>query len=273
MKAIMFSKHLLGKNLQEMIELAQGWGLDGYDLAVRPGYPVNPDNAATALPEAVKMFRDAGLDIPMVTGNFDLLSPDHPTARPLLSAMDAADVRLLKLGYFHFNPEEGDYWAEVVRIRDIFTQWELASREFGVRICYHTHSVRCMGLNASALMHLLRGFNPAHLGAYIDAGHLVAEGEEFAVAAAIVQEFLAIVAVKDFLLEREEVNGHGSAKRSVVEAGKGMVNWTQVFETLNRIGYDGPVSIHCEFGVEPDEFLPAAGREIAFFRQYIPKEG
>ena len=103
MKLIVFSKMLQEKSVAELIELAQRHGYDGYDLAVRPGHPVNPDNAAAALPQAQAQMEQAGLQIGMVTGNFDLLTADHPLAEPLLAAMDSANVRLLKLGYFRFR--------------------------------------------------------------------------------------------------------------------------------------------------------------------------
>ena len=143
--------------------------------------------------------------------------------------------------------------------------WAKLAEKHNVRICYHTHSNRCMGLNAGMLAHLVRGFDPRHIGAYLDAGHLVAEGEEFAVAVAIVREHLAMVALKDFLLQRTQRADHGSVSRDVVEAGVGMVDWTAVFAELVRIGFDGPLSVHCEFHVDEGAFTAAAARETAFF--------
>ena len=45
MRFIMFTKMLQKKSIDELIALAKAWGLDGYDLCVRPEYPVYPDNA------------------------------------------------------------------------------------------------------------------------------------------------------------------------------------------------------------------------------------
>jgi sugar phosphate isomerase/epimerase len=269
MKLILFSKMLKEKSVAELAELAVSLRFDGFDLCVRPGYAVSPDNAATALPEAAALLRRQGLDVPMVTGNFDLLAPDHPTARPLLAAMDKADVRLLKLGYFTFKPPALDYLAEVDRVRRIFDAWQPLARQYGVKICYHTHSDRCMGLNAGSLMHLLAGFDPACLGAYLDPGHMVVEGEAFDTALAMVRSHLAIVAVKDVLLERVEKNGHGACKVHWVPAGKGMVDWSAVFADLRAAGYDGPLSVHCEFEVPAGGFADAARREAAFFRAQL----
>ena len=205
----------------------------------------------------------------MVTGNFDLLHPEHPTAEPILGAMDAADVRYIKLGYFRYDPVIQEYWNEVDTVRRAFEKWEKMGAKHNVKICYHTHSDRHMGLNAGTLAHLIRGFDPRYIGAYLDTGHLVAEGEEFTVACGIVKEHLSLVSLKDFLLSRLVKQGHGSVKRDVVEAGHGMVDWTAVFAELKRLKFSGPMSIHCEFNVPEDGFLAGVEREAAFFRRML----
>jgi len=266
MKVIVFSKMFRDKSVDELIELAEAYGLEGYDLCVRPGYPINPDNAGEQLTAAVKQMNKAGLSIPMVTGNFDLLAPEHATARPILAAMDRAGVRLIKLGYFAFDPLKDDYWAEVSRIRRLFGGWENLGREYGVKICYHTHSHRCMGLNCGMLAHLIEGFDPQYIGAYIDPGHMAIEGEEFALGAAIVRRYLSILGMKDSIVKREAANGHGRKVADFVPAGEGMVNWTAVFDDLARMGFDGPLSVHCEFTIAPEAFMQTFRREVAFFK-------
>ncbi len=268
MKLIVFSKMLQEKSIAELVELAQKHGFDGYDLAVRPGHPVNPDNAAAALPQAQTQMAQAGLQIGMVTGNFDLLTADHPLAEPLLAAMDSADVRLLKLGYFRFEPQTMDYWEQVDNVRRAFSAWERLASIYNVKICYHTHSHYCMGLNAAALMHLLRDFDPAYLGAYLDPGHFAVDGEPFDFGLAMAREHLSILSVKDVLVQRVEKNGHGAAKALWVAAGEGIVDWTAVFGELRRIEYDGFLSIHCEYDIDDDEdWFDTFVREVAFFRR------
>ena len=46
-----------------------------------------------------------------------------------------------------------------------------------------------------------------------------------------------------------------------------MIDWTTVFGNLRRIGFEGPVSVHCEFEVPRTAFLQAVKREIAFFKR------
>ena len=60
-------------------------------------------------------------------------------------------------------------------------------------------------------------------------------------------------------------------RRRVVEAGRGMCDWTAIFEELKRIKFDGPVSIHCEFEVDQEEMFSAIKREVAFFKNLLDK--
>ena len=63
MKFVYFTKLLKGQDLDGLVGFCKDTGLDGFDLAVRPGYPVHPDNVAAELPKAARQFKDAGLII------------------------------------------------------------------------------------------------------------------------------------------------------------------------------------------------------------------
>ena len=275
MSLVLFTKSLSDHGVAQLTERGHALGVDGYDLCVRAGHPVEPDTAATTLVAAVRDLQAAGLAVPMVTGPFDLLRPDHPAAQPIMAAMDAADVRLLKLGYFAFDPVRENYWEAVERTRAALAGWSELAARYRVKVCYHTHSRGNLGLNAGMLAHLLRGFDPARIGAYLDPCHLLIEGEEFATGAAIVADHLAIIGLKDALLVRERraagaAQGaplaHGAAAIKWVEAGAGMVDWSAVRATLHRLAFSGPLSIHCEYEDPPGGHLAAMQREVAFFR-------
>ncbi len=124
-----------------------------------------------------------------------------------------------------------------------------------------------MGLNASMMAHMLRGFDSQYFGAYIDPGHVVAEGEEFVFALAILKDYLQMIGLKDVLKTRSEKDGHGSVSASWLEAGQGMVDWTTVFADLVRIGFKGPMSVHCEFENPVGGPIAGAKREVAFFKR------
>ncbi|MGD0089779.1 MAG: TIM barrel protein [Planctomycetota bacterium] len=273
MRLVMFSKTLKDKDAAGLVELAKKHRLDGYDLCVREGYTASPQNAATALPQLVKALAAEGLAVPMVTGPGDLVWPNHADAEPLLAAISAAGVPLLKLGYVHYEPRS-DYWQRVDEVRRALSKWEKLGEKHGVRIVYHTHSCHgqtCyMGLNCAALMHLLKDFDPRHLGAYIDAGHMAVNGEPFGFGLSMVRSHLAAVALKDVLPFREEAAGEGRVGHHWLTAGAGVVAWSEVFAELRRVGFAGPLSIHCEYESQgPEDFQTKLGREIAYFRDKV----
>ncbi len=270
MKLILFSKHFAGLDLATLADQAKALNIDGYDLAVRAGQAVHPQNVTKALPEAVSFFKKEGLVIPMVTARGDLLSPEDPEAKPLLEAMDRADVRLLKLGYFHYPAAKApDYWDEVSRVRSVLEKWGKLGATYQVRICYHTHSATeksyfYLGSNASNLMHLLKDQDPRYLGAYLDTGHLEAEGEPFDYAVSIAKKYFSILSVKDVAVEKK----NGEKKIHWVPAGEGRVGWDGVFASLAQRGFDGPVSIHAEYKCEDQKsFLEKLPAEITFFQK------
>jgi len=272
-KIVVFSKMFKDNSIDEMIQIALDYNFDGYDLCIRPGHPVNPDNVTEKLLPTTTKMKQAGLIIPMVTSDIELLSPDDPTAEPILATMDAADIRLIKIGYTFFDPLTQDYWDVIERMRQDNEGWQRLAKKHNVKICYHTHNERVMGINAAALCHLLNGFDPQYMGAYLDPTHLMLEGEEFTFALSMVQRYLALVAGKDVLKYRQEKNDHGTAGYHVVPAGEGMVDWTQYFADLKRVNYEGPLSVHCEWHLEAPEFLDTLRREIQFFKRHRDAAG
>ncbi len=272
MKLILFSKMFADRDAAALVELAADLGLDGYDLTVRPGHPVNPDNVSTELPKLVKTLRDAGYDVPMISAATDLLRPDDPTAEPILAAMAGAGVPLLKLGYFRYDPASDDYPARVAEVREAFEGWQALAMKHEVKVCYHTHSGNCMGANGAAIAHLLEGFDPQYMGAYLDPGHLRCVGESFPMAAGMVRPYLSIIALKDLLITRAEQDCHRLAKCDWVPAGQGVVDWTAVFTTLKDVAFDGPLTLHCEFSVPKEEFMDTVRSDIAFFRRFVNGE-
>ncbi len=269
MKTVLFSKSLKDKSPSDLVEIAAECGADGYDICIRKGHQVTPENVSAVLPRLVKLLSSNGLEVPMASGEGDLIYPDDSRALPSLKALAESGIRNLKLGYFVYKPREDNYLAYVDKIRRAFDGWQMLSREYGVKICYHTHCGPCMGLNGAALATLLKDFDPECIGAYIDPAHLAVNGEDFDFALSMLKDHLALVALKDVLMIREEKNGHGSVRLDWVRAGVGMVDWTLVFSELRRIGYGGVCSVHCEFEVPEGEFIRAVGKEVEFFRKHL----
>jgi sugar phosphate isomerase/epimerase len=231
---------------------------------------VNPDNIEQALPDAARQLAAAGQPVLSITGSLDLLWPDAPGVLPLLRGMAAASVPLLKLGYFRFDPATQDYWAEVARIRQALAGWEQLGRAHGIKIMLHTHSgMGHMGLNAAALMHLIKDFDPQSIGAYLDPGHMLVNGEPFPFGLAMAKQYLSMIALKDFRPHLHSGETEGTLTWEVVLAGQGGVPWRTVFDELARMQFQGPCTVHAEFEAPkhaPHLFLEMAKADITYFK-------
>jgi sugar phosphate isomerase/epimerase len=266
MKFIMFTKHLEGLEIPDIITALQSVGVSGADLCVRPGYPVNPENATEALPAAAKQFAAAGLSIPLVTTPGDFLDPGQEETRRVYAAAGEAGVENIKLGYWHWHAEDGGYWAQVDFIRKQLDGFAKLSAQYGPRTCIHNHSGTSMGLNSCAVMNLVKGFDAQHVGVFADTGHLSIVGEPIDMALDIVKSHLAVIAFKDL------ARSPGMRGGRVVRMGKGFVDWETAVNTLQTIGFSGPVSFHSEYSGEPvDTVIDLARIDVRFIQSLLNK--
>ena len=252
MKLIMFTKHLEGLDVAGIIEALNAVGVDGADLCVRDGYPVNPENIETALPAAAKQFAAAGLSIPLVTAPGDFNRPQIDYAERYYAACGEAGVKHIKLGYWHWRPGMR-YWDEVDTIRGYLDKFQELSAQSGVQTVVHNHSGRSMGLNSCAAMNLVKGYDPQHIGIFSDPGHLSLCGEPIDMALDIVQEYLSILAFKDMIRERVVKEGEVTWAAPVRKLGWGFVDWKTTLATLKSMNFSGAISMHSEYAGEPTE--------------------
>lgn len=269
MKLIMFTKHLEGMDVAGIIESLQSVGVDGADLCVRNGYPVNPENIDTALPAAAKQFEAAGLSIPLVTTPGDFNRPDIDYAERYYAACGEAGVKHIKLGYWKWQSGTS-YWAEVDKIRGYLDKFQELSAKTGVQTVVHNHSGQSMGLNSCAAMNLVKGFDPQHIGIFSDPGHLSLCGEPIDMALDIVSEYLSILAFKDMILERISKDGQMTWKSATRTLGWGFVDWHTTIATLKSMNYDGAISMHSEYSNVPNEtVIDLARADTRFIRSLI----
>lgn len=265
---IMFTKHLLGKGIGEIIDILRDVGVEGADLCVRPGYPVNPENAPSALPAAAKDFRREGLSIPLVTAPTDLTDPALPYVEKLYGACAEAGVKLIKIGYWRM--EEDGYWKTLDRIRKKLDGFLKLSERFGVKTCIHTHSGANMGLNASSAMDIVSDFDPRYVGIFADTGHLTISGEPIGMALEIARDYLSAIAFKDLIRERVVRDGKRGWQIRVVPMGEGYVEWSEVLKAIRKVGFDGPVSFHSEYSGFPVETVVDLTRiDVRFIRSLM----
>jgi len=269
MQLIFFTKFLTGLTAQEVGKTAKDLGFDGLDLAVRPGQCVNSGNVTTALPEAMKIWRDAGLTVPLVSLETKPTDVRDKNVRQIYEACAKANIREIKIGYWKWTPGQ-PYWPAVETIRADLKEFERMGRDLGVRTLHHNHSGGNFGCNAGTAMLLIRGFDPKCVGFYVDPAHLAICGEPLDMALAIVRDYLAMAAVKNCRYVSAAAGGVTTWKSEWCMLNEGLVNWPRAIESLKQAKYDGPLSIHGEYsGIKEDDrpaLFDRVARDVAFLK-------
>src|SRR5262249_46366594 len=173
MRYVYFTKSLQSLDVAGLIAFLKETGLDGADLAVRPGYPVTPGNVTAELPKAAKAFSDEGLVIGLVTAPTNLTDPESKPAVAIFEACGKAGVAAVKIGYF---PYQGKFDAALADAQKRMAGFAKLAQKTGVRACYHTHSGNNLGNNCASLRLLLQDLDPHHVGAFVDTGHTAVNG-------------------------------------------------------------------------------------------------
>ena len=268
MHFVMFTKLLKDLSPSQLAETMLDLGFGGFDLCVRPGYPINPENVSTALPAAARLWAARGLRVGLVTTNFDFIDPAKPGVEPLLAACAEIGCRRIKLGYWVWRGEP--YWEGVDKVRRALEGFQKLCMKYNVCVASHTHSGPYYGSNCAGAMHLVKGFDPRYIGIYIDPGHLAIDGEDLPMAFSMIREYLCLVAVKSPGWFRVERKGQRRWEHRLLPLRDGIVDWKQVLELLKSANYDGPISLHSEYeALSRADLLARTRDDLAYLKSLL----
>jgi sugar phosphate isomerase/epimerase len=232
-------------------------------MAVRPGVPVTPDNAAKALPEAAKALKDAGLVIGLVSAPTGLTGPESKSATTIFDACAKAGVPAVKIGYFAYKPPFDDCLKDA---RTKLAGFAKLAAKTKVRCVYHTHSGNTLGNNAAGLRMMLQDLDAHHVGAFFDTGHTAVNGGPVRMELDLIKGWLALVAIKDMLWSK----GAGGWSYKVVPVGDGIVRWGDVGKGLKERKFTGTVSLHGEYAAKDlGERKKLAKQELAALKKWF----
>lgn len=263
MRFVYFTKTLQSLDVAGLVGFCKEVGLDGVDLAVRPGYPVHPDNAVAELPRAFKTFKDEGLTIGLVTAPTSLTDADTKQAQTIFEACGKAGVPAVKIGYF---PYKGKFEAELADARKKLGGFAKLAEKTGVKACYHTHSGSNLGGACAAMRLLLADFDPHRIGAFVDTGHTAINGGPIRLELDMVRAWLSLLAIKDMVWEKTR----DGWRNHVAPVGAGIVRWKEVGQGLKECGFDGTISLHAEYDAKDlAERKKLAKDELAALRTHL----
>jgi sugar phosphate isomerase/epimerase len=225
--------------LPELGKLVKGWGFDGIELPVRPGYQVLPENVRRDLPRAVKQLARVGLEIFSIAG---------PTDDATIAACAEAGVPVIRI----MVPIGDDgYMATEARVQKEFDTLLPLLEKYGVQIGVQNHLDRFV-CNAMGLRRLIEKYDPRLIGAVWDAAHNALNGEDPEMGIDIVWSHLCMVNLKNAYWRR--TNGPEAEQvtwRPWWTSGRqGLANWPRVAAELKRRTYHGVVCLTAEYSDE-----------------------
>jgi sugar phosphate isomerase/epimerase len=234
-------------------------GFAGVELPVRPGYPVNPENAATELPRAARTLGESGVKIVSVAG-----STDEAT----IAACGEAGVPILRI-MAPISKDSG-YLEQETQLLRRYDALLPALERHHVTLGIQHHTGRYV-TNAAGLRRLVERFDPRQVGAVWDPAHCALSGELPELAIDLLWSHLCLVNLKNGFWHRTngpeaEVAQYGHYWTS---GRQGQCSWPAVAGLLRQRGYQGYICLCAEYSDQEDVDRLIAS-DIAFARSLFP---
>jgi sugar phosphate isomerase/epimerase len=256
-KINLFSKHLQFLGYDDMAAASVEAGVDGVDLTVRPGGHVLPENVERDLPKAAKAVHGAGLDLTMMTTR--ITDPDDPVTEKILSTASGLGIKYYRLGYYRFVKGAG-VESNLAVIRDKMERLATLNEKYGIHGAYQNHSGNYFGAAVWDLWEVIRKLDPEWTGCQHDIRHAVVEGAySWPVVLELLKEHVRCLAIKDFHWNMQD----GKWRIRNVPIGEGMVDFSAYFQKIRELKISGPISLHIEYPLYPDEDLPVSEKRAA----------
>lgn len=239
-------------------------GFDGIELPVRPNFPVNPDNMATELPNAIRLLREEfGVRIESIAG---------PTTPEAIAICGEAGVPMIRICPNLAKDEA--YTDGEARFRQ---EWEALVPHLdraGVTLGIQNHAGRCVPVNALGLARLLTDFDPRHVAAVWDCAHEALEGTAPEMALDVIPpaslrmvNFKNAFKVRTAGPEAADVNW----KLWWTSGRQGFASWPRVAADLKRRGWTGVICLTAEYS-DHDSVDRLIAEDIAYAKQLLAAE-
>jgi sugar phosphate isomerase/epimerase len=228
------------QSIPELGELVRGFGFEGIELPVRPGFQVEPQNVARGLPAAARQLADFGVKITSVAG---------PTDEATIAACAEAGVPLIRICMG--IPKEESYLEAEARFQREYDALVPLLDRYRVTLGIQNHCSRSV-CNAMGLRSLISRYEPRHVAAVWDAAHNALAGEEPELAVDIVWSHLRLVNLKNaFWRHVTGPEAEVVTWRPYWTGGRqGLASWPRVAAALTHRGYRGGICLTAEYSDE-----------------------
>ena len=226
--------------IEQLGELISNLSVNAIELPIRPGYQVEPQNAARKLPQISKRLSEFGLQITSVAAE---------PQEDVIAACGEADIPLLRVLLDVVSPK--NFLANVGQLQKRLDTLLPLLEKYDVTLGIQNHS----GLSfchALSLWHLIHKYESEHIRAVWDPAHCALAGETPELAADILWPYLGMVNLKNaYWRKKTETEKDGAVWDVYWSRGReGLLSWRKVIDELNRHGYQGVICLFAEYSDE-----------------------
>jgi len=237
-----FTKCLQFLNFDQIAEVLARLEFDGADITLRPGGQIEPKNAKSELPKAVKSLQKAGVGIPMMTTA--VTDADDKLSIETLKIAADSGIKYYRMGWLGY-----DFSKTIQQNLDSYkTQLEKLAQlneKLGIHGGYQNHSGLHVGAPVWDLYELLKDVDPKYLGVQYDIRHATTEaGYSWLLGMKRVEPWIRTICIKDFVWSKNE---KGEWKHENVMLGEGMVKFDEFLKEYAALKVEAPISMHFEY--------------------------
>jgi sugar phosphate isomerase/epimerase len=211
-------------------------GFTGIELPVRPGYPVDPENAPHELPRAVRLLASFGVQVRSIAST--------PTAATIAACAEAG-VPILRV-MAPIGPD--GYLASEARTQREYDALLPLLDQHGVTLGVQNHNGSFV-CNAAGLRRLVEKYDPRQVCAVWDCAHTALNGEAPELALDLVWSHLGMVNFKNAFWRRTNGPEAEAATWQVywTSGRQGLAEWARVAAELRRRQYRGVICLTAEY--------------------------
>lgn len=211
-------------------------GFDAAEVPVRPGFQVEPKDAAGKLTELVATFADHGVRIASIASSLE---------EPIFAACQAAGVGVIRV----MAPiARGDYAGSEQRVQRAIGNAAPLCERYGVRVGVQEHYGDYVS-SSPALRAFLKNLDPRLVGAVWDSAHDAIAGVPPETGLDALWDRLIMVNLKNACYKRISGNAGMSAEWEVefTSGREGLASWPRIVSVLRRKSYSGTVCLTAEY--------------------------
>ena len=255
MRFSVFTKPWPNLGINELCKKVSGWGFDGVEFPLRPGFQVEPENAEKELPALVKTMESYGLAVMSVASS---------TEENIFAACQAAGVPIIRIMGPWLNKRYSELKKEFRAYLDTLPP---LCEKYGVQVGVQNHNKNLVSATME-LRFFLENYDPKHIGAVWDAAHSGLCMESADKALDIIWDDLILVNLKNAYWK--QINGPEAPQAlfdSYFTLGRcGMASYPDIIKYLKTRGYSGDICLPAEYSDEPlvEELAP---RELQYIKE------